>query len=227
MFATVSRQAGVVTCPLERSIWKGTFIATWRNGLVSRILQRALVIMFTDFLKLAPVTDADSGAAMVEFAIVLPLILTFLFGIVEVGRLFSQVTWYSSLNYESVVSGSLAPAEEAVVNTEVNSAFHRLHEVYLQTGNTRLSGVPVISDEDEHSNIADRTVKIESSAAPRSILKDLGLDFAMKYTGRILSKGSLPVDHYAEFRNPTVLYNCSNQPGGSASGPCNWSLINP
>lgn len=53
----------------------------------------------------APHFPTQRGAALVEFAIVIPVILFLCFGIVEYGRTLSELTWASNAAYHAVVLG--------------------------------------------------------------------------------------------------------------------------
>lgn len=63
------------------------------------------------------------GAALVEFALVIPLILLLTFGILEYGRTLSELTWASNAAYHAVVLGAESSADlgPAAMNERVDS----------------------------------------------------------------------------------------------------------
>lgn len=52
---------------------------------------------------------SDAGAAIVELAIVIPILLLLLFGIVQIGHSLAQVTWILNASYSTAMVGAGTP----------------------------------------------------------------------------------------------------------------------
>jgi len=68
------------------------------------------------------------GGAMVEFSLALVVILLLLMGMVEVDRLFTEMSWFTVTNYNTVLAGAELNSTTAPDN--VDNTFTRLYDIY-------------------------------------------------------------------------------------------------
>lgn len=162
----------------------------------------------------------QNGAVLVEFSLILPMMLLFFFGLIEIGRMFSQVSWFARVNYEAALAGSQAPAMADKVNAAVNEAFVGMLWFYQQDGYVKISETPVLDNAGAHANVDSRTVNVAASAVVQPMLKQIGFTLPVRFSGSMLGQGGTPIGSYSSFANPAVLYNCAGAPGSSDSAPC-------
>ena len=168
-----------------------------------------------------PVHKHHRGAAMVEFAIVLPVLILLLVGTVQLGRLFSQIIWAANTNYEALRTGTELSASEgpAAMQQVFDSV---MDNNYQRTGSTR-TDANALTDKLYDTSSAQRTVQATSQGRATNIFSYLGLDFGVSYTGPLLLNdpgGSQPaLNNFAN--DDGCYYDCSGtcQPAPS-SAPC-------
>jgi hypothetical protein len=180
-------------------------------------------------LRCARPTAPERGASFIELAIALPVLLLFLIGTVQLGRLLSQLPWSSSINYQSALAGSQNP--ENVGIDAMSDTFNMLREAHLTPvgDNRRANWV----DEAELEltpgpggtmyNPVNRTLQTGSWGVATSIFSYLSLRFTMRYvaplllTNPVMNLGDL--SQFANAGGGNCYYNCDGVM--SCSGPPN------
>ncbi|MBX7137067.1 MAG: pilus assembly protein [Oligoflexia bacterium] len=158
------------------------------------------------------------GASNVELAIVLPLLLVVLAGVVDFGNLFSQIAWFSTVNYEASLAG--ASANSDMGRDYVLDTFNRLYDIHQENGNARIdSGDIIQSDGYPRFEPTPRTVTVESVASPRRFLGHYPLSFDVRYVApQLLSNAETNSGDLSEFENDTdCFFNCD---GSTGAGNC-------
>jgi hypothetical protein len=176
-------------------------------------------------------SQKQRGAAYIELVPVLFLLLLFLFGIAHVGREFSQVTWYSSVNYETALRG--ARSNTSIGEQEMENVFGNLKLIHSSNRNTRIE----FSDSNLESTLYDtapdvREVTVDSIGVATKLFNKLPtLDFDMGYTSPLLlsspdlSAGNLDI---FEDEDSDFCYNCDGSRQEIAlDGPCETACYEP
>ncbi len=78
----------------------------------------------------------ERGAAVVEFALVMPLLLTILFGLITTGMAFSDHLSATNATREGARYGAAAPFTVAAADTWAESVRDRVKQVYFNAGET-------------------------------------------------------------------------------------------
>jgi len=174
---------------------------------------------------------SSRGAGLVEFLLVLPVIIIFLFGIAELGREFSQIAWVSSVNYETTLVGAETNTKVGV--DAMQSTFTNLREIHgiynrRYVNSASPANVDAYKNDPTHQpspydTTINRTVSVEGQAQAKSIFNYLPLDFGVHYiTGLLLANPDLTRDGLGNFSDdPLTKYNCDGTPVPSVSAtPC-------
>ena len=86
-------------------------------------------------------SDGDAGVAVVEFALVAPLLLILIFGIIDLGRA------YSTLNQLAAAAREGARAAAVFPNPENGPSQAQIKQAVRQFGERQLGGAPVTDDQ--------------------------------------------------------------------------------
>ena len=160
-----------------------------------------------------------AGAAIVELAIVLPVLVLILIGTVQLGRLLSQIVWTANNNYEAVRTGAeTVPdfSDEAMRNVFDNV----IRENYLDSGVTRASNN--LNSTSYEPDPALRSVSASSSGFADRLFNFLDLDFQASYTGPILlSNPNLEEGELDQFENS----GCSPCGGSECYYDCDGNCV--
>ena len=152
------------------------------------------------------------GHAYIEFLFVLPLLAIFFIGIVQLGRQFSQIAWFSTVNYETALAGGQANSDAGP--SVMVETFNRLYDIHKRNNNDRIqSSAPTNNQPPEYVE-SNRTVNVNYTAVARPILKALQLDFNINYVGpMLLSDPNLSEGNLNAFENDrNFCYDCYGVP---------------
>lgn len=140
------------------------------------------------------------GAVLAELAFVLPVLLLFLFGILELGRLFSQVSWLANVSYISVLTGGENPPGPQG-EIAMNGKFDQLAPLQSQALGS-ISRTPLY-------HINDDLVEMSVSTRVKTISPALSLPLALKLVGPMLVLDPTVAGSMNDFDNPSCLYDCN------------------
>lgn len=142
----------------------------------------------------------SKGVLLVELAIVLPLMILLLFvGILELGRLLSQVSWLANVAYVSVLTGGENPP--GVGENMMYAKYNQLAD--LQSG--------ALSSKTPHAqyNQANDQVEMDITANVKTLTPIVTLPISMRLVGPMLMLDPAVAGDLDSFDNPTCLYNCN------------------
>lgn len=167
-----------------------------------------------------------NGGAMVELAIVLPVLILLMIGTVQLGRLLSQIIWSANINYEALRTG--AEMNQDAGRQAMNQVFASImRENYQRTGITRTTSNELI-DQTRYDS-ASRSVITVSQGEAASIFDYLGLNFEASYTGPVLlTDPAAQSGDLNEFANadPECFYDCAgNCNPVPVTVPCNGIAV--
>ncbi|MGH8597846.1 MAG: TadE/TadG family type IV pilus assembly protein [Gammaproteobacteria bacterium] len=111
----------------------------------------------------SPLSSSESGTASVEFAIVLPVFLLFLFGIIEFGSLFFLQNNMVNAAREAARSWSVQQLDAVTVAKNYLAGFGQTFNITATDGCTL------------NPKVQDVTVHIDTDAASASLINYLGL----------------------------------------------------
>ncbi|WKZ57046.1 MAG: pilus assembly protein [Bdellovibrionota bacterium] len=150
------------------------------------------------------------GAALVEFAIVLPLLILFIQILMHIGWAFTQLTWVSQTTYHVAMVGSENP-----VNGGQGPMLGR--KDFLEQIQNRWMHGPLgdaIEYDEENS-----TVAVTLNGQVPAILWAFTQGMGVRVTAPVLVAGDGEVGDLNRFVNPDPFYDCEgNECEGS--GPC-------
>jgi len=146
-----------------------------------------------------------SGAALSEFAIVLPLLVIFLTGLLELGRTINQMAWLSQTSYEAArAAGNTAGPQGQVAVQNVGNLYYSLFAKDLEGDPTNLQGEYLP---------AKRMVRVTLEDRVRVLLGAVNFDVRFDLTGPHLASPAPSLS--TEYSNGATLYNCNGVAGGS------------
>ena len=153
----------------------------------------------------------SSGAALVEFLITFPLLLLLFSGVLELGRMYSQLTWVSNIGYEVAWAGAASPQGPAgmadmAAKHALLSSITKFH---------KLSAPPAMPNP-VYNTSGSNTVSVEIDANVSPMMNMFSGNLRSKITSPMLASsgaGSGPMDR---FMNPSCLYSCN----GVQISPC-------
>ncbi|MBX7136550.1 MAG: pilus assembly protein [Oligoflexia bacterium] len=143
----------------------------------------------------------EQGAALLEFALVVPFLTLIFFGIVELGRTLIQGTWVSQAAFEAALLGGETP--HAVAIPVMNQRVETLSGIQGQQLVTELG---FNASYDATSN---RTVQVDLNGEVARLLKSpYPLKMNIGFTGPVLlSYSTLPLA-LSSASNPACQYAC-------------------
>ncbi len=112
--------------------------------------------MFNVFSKFHPFIKNNRGQALVEIALVLPLLLLIIFGIIEFGRIFSAQLTLTHASREGARAGALGNSNTEIVEIVSSSSYP------LEIG---AGSVEITPDENSRFTGDSLTVEINSSVS--------------------------------------------------------------
>lgn len=154
-------------------------------------------------MKVFSFAKSNQGNALIEFLIVLPVIILFLVGIFETGRLLTQVSMVANSSYEAVMVGSEIRGEgtELAMDDRAFFLYDLQNEQYLN---------PTITSSFDSDN---DTVTVEISTDLRPLLNFIPLHVKTVTTGPMLVLDSNINEDYNAFANPPPCgYICAAPP---------------
>lgn len=161
----------------------------------------------------------DTGAALVEFLITFPLLLLLFSGVLELGRMYSQLTWVSNIGYEVAWVGSASKQGPAGLNDmaakhALLSSISRFH---------KLSAAPAMTTPQYNASIPN-TVSVEINANVSPLMNMFSGNMKSKITSPMLASSGAANGPMDQFVNPSCLYDCS---GNRITGCCSSSTCAP
>jgi Flp pilus assembly protein TadG len=135
---------------------------------MSRLAQSVFLAVFTKFRR------DDRGAAMVEFAIVVPLLFTLVFGIVDIGRAYFLYNNLTNAAREGARYGAVQPALTGATTTAIQALVRsKINDAGAATATVNVT-YPGASP--------DRTVKVQIANYPFQPVTYLVLNTANTFT---------------------------------------------
>jgi len=157
------------------------------------------------------------GAAMVEFAIVLPLMMLLFSGLLEIGRVLSQLNWLSQTAFSLITLHGGTPKDYAPQLVSVR--FDRLKTAKLnefsKVGLTVNYPEPLFGDSYYRTVNEAEVVGMKLSATIRPLTTILGftIPVSIEVTGPFLIPDKSNAGNLGQFQNPSpYLYDCSGRP---------------
>lgn len=163
-------------------------------------------------------SNQQHGAALVELAVTMPLMLFIISVLLEFGNIFLYLTWISQSSFNLVSLGALTP--EAAVPSAVE--FRRQQIIYskaIEEPNTRLSQMFGLTELDLSLSNRTVTITLETTISPLGN-STLVFPFNNSLTGPYLLNSAGLTGSLSDFQNPEAadMYGCAGpQYGGSAS----------
>ncbi len=159
--------------------------------------------------------NSERGAALAEFAVVLPLILIFLTGITELNQVFDRISGQSRITYEAVLtSGQVDPD---IVTDAVQYTYDMMNKGYADhLAQSELVGNPEF-------DLPNQTVKISTRAQLIPFLpKIIPLNFNISYIGPQLRSLAQSTTDLESFSNDGIgpFYDCHGNPTSNPLEPC-------
>jgi len=154
----------------------------------------------------------ERGAALIELAIVVPLLALLLFGVFSLGRAISQLAWVSQSSYAAVVAGGESVG--AIVQTQSNSTFSALFDVLNSSNGRQLRGAGGGSGVASSLDQANRLVKVSVDVETSPIGGFWSLPVKLDTVGPLLTSERLP-GNLSTFENASP---CAN--GAPLQLPC-------
>lgn len=148
---------------------------------------------------------AESGGVIVEFLLTIPIIFIFFTAVLELGRLYSQVTWVSNMAYEVAVAGAgwpQGPAGDA-------DMIYRSGQLGGITSYHRLSGPPTMNATYNHPSSPPRTITVNMSANVPPLVQFMTGDFQTSVVAPMLANDGTILGSFNNFANPACLYDCN------------------
>ncbi|MBN8548387.1 MAG: pilus assembly protein [Deltaproteobacteria bacterium] len=146
-------------------------------------------------------TKSSRGVVLVELAVVIPLlVLILVVGVLELGRLFTQMSWLANVSYVSVLAGSESPPG-APGELAMHSKFDQLFNLQSQAILTHTSS-PLYRQ-------AEDMVEMDVQATVKTLTPIISLPVSMKLVGPMLALDPAAAGNLNEFKNPNCLYNCN------------------
>lgn len=171
----------------------------------------------------------SAGAALVEFAIVLPLMVLIFSGLLEIGRVLSELNWISQTAFNLVALHGGTPKSYAP--QLMNDRFNRLKTAkineFSRVGLTVSDPQPLFEGGSYYQHLANGTevvgIKLAASIQPLTTILEFSLPVNIEVTGPFLLPDTSAAGPFEEFQNPSLLYNCDgvqceNGKGGKECG---------
>lgn len=142
------------------------------------------------------------GASIVEFALFIPILILFFLGLVELGRLLSQITWVGQTAYQAVmIGGETSDVIGAAVMAKRVEELSELQDSQL-TDQLNFIDPPVYDEENQ-------TVSVRLGGEVNQLLNapiDLGLNISV--VGPTLTSSNPPPEGLDEPSNPSCVFYC-------------------
>lgn len=168
------------------------------------------------------------GAVALEFAVAFPLLLLFLVGITEYGRLASNISWLSQAGY--LATKSSAERAPELVNSFMPTAFENLFSA--QNDSKRGFDNKTLSPNNGYS-ASDSTIRFDVVSSIQPIFKILPLSAHVQIVASHLGpKNNLIPESMKDFAGPinSCSYNCQGVktcPGVVNPNPCRSYTVPP
>ncbi len=167
--------------------------------------------------------NGETGAALVEMALTVPVLFLLLSSVVEFGNILSHLMWVTQTGYNlaSVAGESPRSAADALVSTRLNQLV-QAEEFERFRDRIEISGVEPI---EFHDGMGERTaiVRVTTNIVP-IINSTLRFPITLEFTASQLLRNEQYDPNYREFGQPLPnFFNCSFSEigGGSANtGEC-------
>lgn len=163
--------------------------------------------------------DSSKGGVLVEFLFALPIVLLFFSGILELGRLYSQITWMSNMAYETALAGAGWP-QGGTATADMN---YRTNLLGNMTTYHKLSAVPTRTDTYNALGIPN-SLMVEMSGNISPLMQMISGNFKTAVLAPMLASSGNIAGSLNQFGNPTCLYDCN---GNLISGCCTSSACTP
>lgn len=173
------------------------------------------LVSFRDQSRRARHRSTHDGAALVEFAIVLPLLILFIQILMHIGWAFTQLTWVSQTAFHVAMIGSENP-----VNAGQGQMLAR--KDLLDTLQRRWMSGPLEDNLTYPNAGADRTVSVQLQGEVPAILWPISQALNVRLVSPVLVAGDGDVGNLNQFANPDDRYDCEGNvcTGGCPMGPC-------
>jgi len=167
----------------------------------------------------------SAGAAMVEFAIVLPLMIFLFSALVETGRILSELNWLANTGYHLGVALAGSPREvgESFMASRKEQLVESIRKVEFAVIGLEVA-MPEPLNGGSFYEEQSKTVGLKFSASIRSLMSvPFNLPMIVEVTGPMLVVTDQIGGQYGEFRNPSTLYDCCGTKCGTGPG-CGGTL---
>jgi len=150
------------------------------------------------------------GLSYLEFLIVAPVVLTIVFGMVEVGRLMSQYIWFSRAATQVVTMASITPQETRQATLE-----RFADDLYGAAGSS-------LDNFKRDAGFDPSTGKVwaELKADLRPMVKSYSFSLRTRAEMDVLLTREYSLGNLSWSDNPPQFYNCNGQPLRVGNAPC-------
>jgi len=179
----------------------------------------------------------ERGGVMIEFVLIIPLLIFFLYAIVEYGRLFRENVWLGQTTYNTLVAGAenLPDDADLFMPTLIDRLYLLQNRVYKATTLSQgacnagqhfrcgrdMTSVLVDPVTNVATTIAARLLRIEVASGLNSVLHEFFLSARVGLSGPILVGDAIDPLLFNDFANPGTLRNCDGTgPNTSPQSNC-------
>ncbi|MBX7143542.1 MAG: pilus assembly protein [Oligoflexia bacterium] len=149
--------------------------------------------------------NSAAGGVIVEFLLALPIVILFFSGILELGRLYSQMTWMSNMAYETALSGAGWP-QGGTATAEMD---YRTNLLGGMTTYHKMTAIPTRTDSYNAAGMPPNTLLVEMSGHIAPLMQMINGDFRTAMVAPMLSNTGNIAGDLNQFANPACLYDCS------------------
>jgi Flp pilus assembly protein TadG len=153
---------------------------------------------------------ASPGISYLEFAIVTPVVLLIIFGMVEVGRLLSNQIWFSRAATQVATMGSITGIDQR------DSTMLRFANDLFGSSGAALAEVAADVGTDPQANF----VRAEFTGRVSPLFQAAGLPIRARAEMAVLLTRESPLGNLTWSQNPPQFYNCNGQPLRVGGSPC-------
>ena len=151
----------------------------------------------------------ENGGAFLEFALVFPLCLVFLFGIFELGRMLSQYSWVQQTTYNAAFLGSgLTTNSNQTLPQDVAARLYSLQNAAARNPMTSQPDINILSRTDGSMEVGiSGPMKMIMPGTPLSLkVSSVSPGLLVPYNAGDLNR----------FENASEFYDCNGNPCGNA-----------
>ena len=151
----------------------------------------------------------DRGGAFLEFALVFPLCVLFVFGIFELGRLLAQYSWVQQTTYNAAFLGSgYTLSSNQTEPAAVASKLYNLHNSAARNPMTQQPSIRTIS--------LDGSIQVGIAGQMEMLFpgNSLGLNVSSASPGLMIQ---YPLGDPNIFQNADNFYDCNGNPCGNSN----------